>query len=274
MKKICTPFVLLLVSMTVFINACKKNSSASLAPISVLSKIYEDGILIEGYQYNSSQQLITLQSYDSGQLSYHYEYSYDANGFVKTMTSYNSTGKATSRYDYLADENGYISWDFTILYGVDSGKVTSRRAITYNDQGQIIKDASIDLVTGEEKNYRTYQYHENGNMKSYQYYQELTPVPVLRWETTYSPQNDSLPLAIRKSNAYPVNFTLPYYTAEIIHFKRFVNGSDSDQEWEETIDNRNYNSDGNLIQQDITRKYLLPSQPKETKTMTYEYKVI
>lgn len=261
-------FVILLPAMLVI--ACKKNSGPKPTEL-LLSKVYHNEKLELEYEYDDENRLAKITEYDlaSGKPAYSDAFTYDRSG-IKTINSYNSSGKLTSIGKYSRDLSGQLTkLEYFGVSGADSGKVVTRIKYTSNKQGQIVKEAWVNLLTDKEVSYRKLSWYDNGNLKSSEYYGSVNP-DVLWWETSYSPAGDSLPEQISGHSGYPVNYLNFYFSAEKIHYN-ITAIAGGPKEYEEVMSKREYNDAGLITKQNIATNYINPLQLSPKVEKRYEY---
>jgi len=255
--------------------ACQKEP-AEQSTISVISKIYHDGKLESEYFYDDQKLLERIDIYNSvGTIGGWEAFEYDNNGRVKKISSYNSFGKVYNVDTYTYDATGHIeTGEFIPFTGADSGKVTKRTRFTCNTTGQIIKQASLDIITGEELNYRSFNWFSNGNLKSYAYYIDIPTNPRINYKYEYSPESNLLPENYKHSRGYPINYNEPYFTVNDIRFYIYDVTGAVVTEYDEKIENIQYNELGLRTEMTLTTTYILPVKPSASTTTTIEYKDI
>lgn len=272
-----TSFQLSFILLTVLcITSCKDDPEPkpSLPSEMVLSKVFRDGKLEFEYRYSESKQLEQIREYElsTGLLVYFTEFQYDNRGFLEKEVGYNENEKAISSKKYLKNGSGqFLSSDFIPLVGDDSGQVTTRYKFEYNKAGYISKESWYDPETDTEKSYRSYYYYPNGNLERYEYYWSVVPAPEKAFETRYSSAGQTLPENIYKHRGYAINFWMYYFVAEKIEYEIFDSALSPAGEYHEVIGDRIYNSQGLITAQTITYKYILPAQPDEVISITFEY---
>ena len=276
MKRKGTPLLLLLAITALLNNGCRKNSHGH-AKETVLTKIFENGVIADEYQYNDNRQLQTHISYNASGDPFNIgEHTYNDQGRLQQILHSNPAGKPTVLETFTTHPNGkYDIHEYYFLTGPDSGKLQFRTRFTYNDAGRIHKETWLHPETGQELHYREYTYYKNGNIKEYRYYEYKFAIPgnVLAWTIFYSPQGDPVPEALEKTDGFPITSYLPLYTAEMGNYTGYDGGLVVTQR-DDAVTDRTYDSAGNLKQMVITSYFLLPVKPKDTRILTFEYEEI
>ena len=270
MKKTITLPVVLLVLATALFSACKKNASSPKE--TVLSKQYRNDKLATEYLYNNNKQVYQVNNYEpDGTLGAITELEYDANGRLKTSTLINpNNGDDINQYLYTYNNKGeFQKSEYILLNGPDSGKVSTRTNYVYANN-RISRANEVNVTTGDIEWYHEYTYYANGNLKTDNFYNNLTPVPELYSETEYTPEGDPLPLAYEPQNVYPVGIGLLIFVTANIHYTKY-SGPAISQEYNESMSDRVFNNKGLITDQIITRKFKTPAFSDLVTTWNYEY---
>lgn len=240
----------------------------------VLSKVFVDGKLEQEFLYNADKQLAQIDVYNltTGVISFSTQFEYDNSGLLQKEISLNAEGKPTSHKQYTKNADGeFVSSQFKVLTGADSGKVTILNKFFYNEAGLLNKESWHDPETEEEESYRTYLYYPNGNLERSEYYWGANLETEKTYEVRYSPAGNALPESISRRRGYPVHFTLYMLVAEKIESENFDTPVSTPYESHQVISDRVFNEEGLVTKQTVTHKHILPEKPDEVVEMMYEY---
>ena len=269
MKKTIAPTLLLLTFLVNLNTACKKNSAAGddVEKETVLSKIYENDILVDEFIYNSNKQLkkhiLKLgNSYE--------EYKYDNNGYLVEINKFNSEGSPQKSYHYENDENGRpLIMELIALVEFPEPTLTDRVQYHYDAEGRIIKESWLDPDGSEEIKYSNITWNENGTLQKYEAFDNEGPVPVLTQLYEFS-QDTDIPPAVLKIQGYPVNPGFAKFYAKKIRIVNYLAGEISNDN-EEKFSDRLYDDNGILLGQKSTTTYFKPVKPDSNRDFTFEY---
>ncbi len=271
--KLLTAAVLILIGIV----SCKNDPEPSLpeeVKETVLSKVFVDGKLEQEFLYNADGHLAQIDVYNltTGEVSFSTQFEYDNSGLLQNEISLNAEGKPTSHKLYTKNADGeFVSSQFKVLTGTDSGKVTIINKFQYNEAGLLSKESWHDPETEVEESYRSYSYYANGNLERSEYYWGANPETKKTYEVRYSPAGQALPESISKRRGYPVHFTLYMLVAEKIESENFDTPISNPYESHQVISDRIFNEEGLVTKQTVTYKYILPEKPDEVIEMMYEY---
>jgi|GEM_PF-3475699 len=117
------------------------------------SNTFEDDSLYkyELYSYNSSNQIIKIQSYDKDDVAKsYYVHEYDINGNVIKKTQYNLNGTLVLYYTFLYDESNNMINEKYYWADYPSGVVSTEKyeewTITYDDKNNIFKSVNMPFL--------------------------------------------------------------------------------------------------------------------------------
>ncbi|MEO8406230.1 MAG: hypothetical protein ABI480_16595 [Chitinophagaceae bacterium] len=256
-----------------FLLTCKKDKApAGAGRKTVLSKVYENDILILQFVYQQ-QQIVQVKEYDktTGLLDYFSRFEYDGDGQLIKEKQFSNAGKLTGQVEYTHESNGdFQKQEYRSLTGIDSGKITSRLKFAYDGSGRISKESWFNVVTDAMEVSNELTYYSNGNLKSSTVYYYL-PAKTLEWKTDYGPEGDPVPSDFNEMKCYPINFLLYDLVTGERHFYQYSGGATVALETNTVFTDREYDSKGFLSKQKFTTKRLIPVGLSGLKQARYEY---
>jgi hypothetical protein len=220
MKRIA--FFLLIFSA---VASCKKEGTPAEKE-KLLSKIYENHALQYEFEYSSDKRLKKVKRYNGGSVApvATYEYQYDGKGQLIQKTSYNLSGKPTTKFLYQWTDQGQVAKYTAIdLSGADSGEVSYWGSYAYNEKKWIVKLNNF-WPNDDPGGYHILEYNNNGALLERKSYSEKPGGSTLELEYDYVGAQNRIHPAFRKAFIEPANDDLPFYDAKSILYTNYHNG--------------------------------------------------
>ena len=263
-------FLLIVLFVLVLAGSCKKDTNTAPKE-TALYKIFENGVLTTEYIYSPQKKLIRQNFFDdsTGLLIFYFAYEYDAKSNPLREKQYSPANKLDYQKTYTWNGQEVEKSETQILYGTDSGKVTTRLKYSYDINGRLARYSWVDVLTDKIYQATNIVYHSNGSLKSRAMY-SYNPLQELEAKTDYEASVISLPSNPYKFNVDPIRVQTAEFTASESHFHRY-NGAAITLESKRIFSDRQFNNRNFVTKQTVITKKILPAGADEIIVYNYEY---
>jgi hypothetical protein len=269
MKKL---FVLFVISGLVL--SCKKETGGPKKVL--LAEIKVDGLVERRMEYNSDNLITKIEGYvleqTNNTVQTYITFQYNSNGTIKEYTGYGMPGnipvaKITLQYDSTGK---MVSSDYyDLLSGVQNSPIWTT-TFTYNNKGLVIK-TSRKNKSGNLIEQINLAYYDGGHLKERSSWKEGNGALWNSSKFTYSVPSGYYPTGMEQLQVLEGwEFIAGMHSDAINYRYLFPNGA-IDREYSESMSGRQYNEDGTLNQQVVTRNSITPDLDPRSETREYKY---
>lgn len=268
-------YLIMLTVVAGCVTSCKDDPAPVGPEVSVLSKVYVDGVLDYEYRYSDEGRLIQTRNYNvsTGNFAGYSDLKYDSRGFLEEAENHNADEEITSVTLYETNPDGqFTSAERYDLDGADLGTLTIRYTFGYNKDGRINRQSWHDPDTDDEYYRIEFFYYENGNRERVEHYESDGISLEKIYEAHHSPGDFVLPESLTTRGGYPVSYEFDLMVAEQI--EHFGVSLAPLQEYHEIVSDRMVNEEGLVTELKVTTKFIEPAEPDHVVIMKYEYEKI
>ncbi|HEY3429667.1 MAG TPA: hypothetical protein VGK39_03250 [Cyclobacteriaceae bacterium] len=243
-------------------------------PKLLLTSITSDGLPLVELTYDSERKLRKVDYYDEdGALTGYVLYEYNEDD-IQELLRYNEDHDLVVRSVFTLDNAGRVikTEDYTAFS--DFENVTSTTIFTYDPSGRL-KSKAFGTFFYPEYTFEEFTYDNKGRLiKSLVTAYPNQPLEYTSVQTDFTPR--------KKMYAHWADYVfllalsdLDLYVKELFnnttHEKTWDEDGEIESEYDTDATDKQFNSDGYLIKQFLTRKSLLETEPDVVREMTYEY---
>ncbi len=259
-KQVICPFSLLLLVSLVFLLSCTDNSSRTDGPqirvaITTSVQVEEPDMMVVGDEQDTDYRIevfdrqgyqITYFDYDSFDK---FEYEYDDNENIETMTNRRTDGLSTwddLEYRFVYDDSGNIREMFSRFWSLPDGTttmfeyntdgnmkeyssyykgkdLTNKTIFQYDNNGNMIEEVCYDS-SGSLTAKKVLEYSDNGNLTKMDFYSPLFSKNVCLMETINFNENGDVEECVRYEYDMKENLTGHYTTTvDYLEFDQYGN---------------------------------------------------
>jgi hypothetical protein len=255
--------IILLLAVCSLAFSCKKESGAGKPKQILLTEIKVDGLIEIRAEYNSDNLISKLEGYkaelNDNTLQTYVIFQYTADGQIKEYTAFGMPGDIpVQKYVVTYDSAGkMVSNAFYELLGPTPNKAIQTTWYTYNNKGFVSKTVSKDK-DGTPTNQTNYSYYDDGQLKERQGWRAEGGVLWLSSKYTFSIPTGFHPSGFEQIRVLNGSEFTAGMNSDAINYKFYDQSGAMNREYSDIMSARQYNADGSLKQQVVTRKYIKP----------------
>lgn len=267
----------LIVAAVLFLSliSCKKQGGGHQKE-TFLSEVHVGGIRNLRFEYNSDNILSRIEAFktdpaDNSMTSYIVFTFNDKNQF-KDFTAYSMPGnvasvKATIQYDSLGRLIGASSYD---LQGISPNSIHRTSTFTYNAKGLVNKIVAKDK-DGKTTGQTNLIYYDDGHVKEQQEWVPNSGQLYMTHKISYSIPNGYYPSGLEQLRVLLGTDFIAQMYSETISRVWYTQNGDITKHWNEQQSAREFNEDGTLKKQVITKKHIKPEKDDVVTVEEYKY---
>jgi hypothetical protein len=270
--------IMLLVTVCSLVLSCKKESGAGKPKEVLLAEVKTNGLVEIRVEYTSGNLIKRLEGFktelnDNTMQSY-VIFQHNADGQIKEYTAYGMPGDIPAqKYVITYDSVGkMVSNAFYELLGPTPNKATYTTFYTYNNKGLVSKTVSKDK-DGTPTHQTNYTYYDDGQLKEKQSWRAEGGVLWLSSKYSFSIPTGFTPSGFEQIRILNGSEFAAAMNSDAVNYKFYDQNGAMNREYSDIMSARQFNADGSLKQQVVTRKYLKPEQDDDDAEIK-EYKYI
>ena len=268
--------LILLFAAGILILSCKKETGGGHPKEVLLTEIKNDGLIENRMEYNSDNQITKIEGYNMEQtnntaVSY-VAFQYNADGQIKEYTAYGMPGnipaqKVTVVYDSVGK---LVSTSTYELGGPTPHAASFTATFYYNAKGLVSKSVSKNKE-GKNTSQTNYSYYDEGHLKERQSWRAEGDVLWLSSRYTFSIPNGYHPNGMEQIRVLTGAEFIAGLHSDAINYKFYDQNGPINREYSDIMSGREYNTDGSLKQQVVTRKKVKPEGDDSSVIREYKY---
>jgi hypothetical protein len=255
--------IMLLVAVCSLALSCKKESGAGKPKEVLLAEVKTDGLIEIRVEYTSDNLIKKIEGYkaelNDNTIQTYIIFQHNPDGQIKEYTAYGMPGDIpVQKYVVTYDSVGkMVSNAFYELLGPTPNKATSTTYYTYNNKGLVGKTVSKDK-NGTPTNQTNYSYYDDGQLKEKQGWRSEGGVLWLSSKYSFSMPTGFTPSGFEQIRVLNGSEYTASMNSDAVNYKFYDQSGFMNREYSDIMSARQYNADGSLKQQVVTRKYIKP----------------
>jgi len=275
MKKLIYNLILVM-WLAVMAISCNDDDNPGAVPQLYLKKIASDGLPLLELTYDTEERLSRADIYSEGELTHYVLYSYNTQG-IQELLRYNDEHKLVIRSVFVLDDADRIIKSEHYTAFSDFKTVSATYTFTYDPAGRVkarmYSTAYDPNYTLEEFTYDAANNPINRHIITY----PDQPEEYTSSETDFTPGDKPIPahwtndilLLGSSMNALDIDVLEMFNIA--VHQTSYTKDGDVKAEHSTEATDHQFDSNGYLIRQFLTRRNLFENEPDVVNEMTYEY---
>lgn len=270
--------IILLLAVYSLALSCKKESGAGKPKETLLTEVKTNGLIDLRMEYTSDNLIKKIEGYkaelNDNSIQSYIIFQYNADDQIKEYTAYGMPGDIPAqKYVITYDSLGkMVSNAFYELLGSTPNKATQTTYYTYNIKGFVSKTVSKNN-SGTPTNQTNYTYYDDGQLKEKQNWRSEGGVLWLSSKYSFSMPTGFTPSGFEQIRILNGNEFTAAMNSDAVNYKFYDQNGVIDREYSDIMSARQYNADGSLKQQVVTRKHIKPEDDDDDEEIR-EYKYI
>jgi hypothetical protein len=269
--------IVIFLALNLCLIACKKEGGGSEEPKETLvSEVRVDGVPNIRFQYNSDNRMTKIESYKSdpadNTMHSYVNFQYNDKGHITQFTSFIMPGNIASGkavFEYDANDKMVKASTYN-LQGISPNTVQSTITYTYNGKGLVTKsvekDKSAKLVAQT-----NFLYYDDGHFKERQTWLDNGGALWMKGKTSFSLPSGNYPSGLDQLRVILGSDIIAAMYSESISYLTYSAIGSITHSTGEQMSAREYNEDGTLKKQVVTRKHIKPEADDEVHLEEYIY---
>jgi hypothetical protein len=254
-----------------FLFSCKKSGDGTSNTL-MIGEVISNGYLETEYQYSLDKKLIRNNQYgvvaSQPKLSLYVLYEYGPDDQISKRKIFSSNDTLNNWYVLSHDNAGRLTRMDWYLLGAT---VYEYRIYEYDQQNRMIKYTVKNGANNATKSYMEYTYDDQGRLDLQKNYTWYTDRFKLTQEIDYVPAGKNVYKHWQQFMTYAGDLQVTELTSESVHTLSYDEDGKVTADFTETATGRQYNNDGYLVKQTLTRVYVKPANPGNVKNLEYTY---
>jgi hypothetical protein len=270
--------IMLLLAVGSLALSCKKESGAGKPKETLLAEVKTNGLIELRVEYTSGNLIKKLEGFkaelNDNTVQTYVVFQYNADDQIKEYTAFGMPGDIPAqKYVVSYDSTGkMVSSAFYELLGPTPNKATSTTYYTYNNKGLVSKTVRKD-DDGTPTNQTNYSYYDDGQLKEKQNWRAEGGVLWLSSKYSFSMPTGYHPSGFEQIRILNGSEFTAGMNSDAVNYKFYDQNGVINREYNDIMSARQYNADGSLKQQVITRKNIKPDDDEEDAEIK-EYKYV
>lgn len=267
---------MLLCACAIILFSCKKETGGGHPKEVLLTEIKEDGLIANRMEYNSDNLITKIEGYTmeltNNTVSAYVAFKYNADGQIKEYTAYGMPGNVPAQKEVITyDSAGRLVGASTYeLGGPTPNQPSYSTTYYYNAKGLVSKSVTKNK-DGENSSQTNWLYYDDGHLKEKQSWRAEDGVLWLSSKYSYSIPSGYYPTGMEQLRVLIGNDFIAGMHSDGINYKFYDQNGYMKKEYFEIMSGREYNTDGSLKQQVVTRHKVKPEGDDEATIREFKY---
>lgn len=264
-------------SISIFISCKKDGSGGSSQPKeTLLSEARVNGMTSMKINYNSDRLPAKLESYSidpaNPKMVQYLDFKYNAEGKITEVTSFEMpANQPVSKSVFEYDANGKLAKGYAYdLQSIDPNTPYITSTFTCNDKNLVTKIVDKDK-SGKSLYQRNLSYFEDGRTKEHQLWQPNGDMLWMSGKVTYSSPSGSYPAGLDQLRSIIGGDMFGILYSDVVVELKYSKVGVITNHIKEQMSNREFDEEGFLIKQTVTRDIIVPAVEGEVLAMELKY---